>query len=245
VGRLPANANPRPLILFDDTVEFIPQAGFLNDDRKIAWTCNRLVLAGGLSLAAQGMPGEIGAATAYGELMASRAARAGPTTSQCASEAPFVITEVRHSRAGFMTDRGTQLLPAWLFDVPEVGAYIGQTALPSGSWWGGRLATEGAGALVSDDGRTLRIGVSNPGSQPCQATYTTAVAESATAVAVAVKGYPNPVPAGEGCDLVARVGYVSVTLAAPLGGRVVVDQDGNAGAACRETPTPGAGTATC
>src|SRR5207248_2266496 len=125
----------------------------------------------------------------------------------------------------FMTDRGTQQLAAWLFDVPEVDAYIGDLAVDPSSLWGGRLAIEGRGAQVSADGQTLRIGVTNPGTGPCDSgRYSASVAASSTAVAIAVLRTPNPSPqAPAACDLVLRVGYISVTLAAPLGGRVLVD----------------------
>jgi hypothetical protein len=231
----PANADPRPLIVFGDTIEHTPGVGFPDSERKIAWLCDKIVLAGTVALPAEAAPGEIGAARAYGELMAARAANTG-SMPECATAVPFVITGVRHASAGFPTDRGTQQLPAWLFDVPEVGAYIGHLALDPSSLWPGRLSTQGRGARVGADGRTLKIGVTNPGTGPCDSgRYTASVAESRSAVAVAVLRIPNPSPPGQlVCPLVATSGFVTVRLAAALGGRVLVDEKGDAGEACPE-----------
>src|SRR6202521_543444 len=42
----PANANPRPIIVFDRTREHIGPAGFTTEpDRKLDWGCNKFVLA--------------------------------------------------------------------------------------------------------------------------------------------------------------------------------------------------------
>src|SRR5262245_8056655 len=228
----PASANPRPIIAFGDTVEYIPQAGFPNDDRKRAWLCNRLTLATGLSFPVTPLTSQISAAQAYAEVMAARGANSD-TSSSCASFRAFVITRIRLASAGFPTDRGMHDLPAWLFDVPEVNAYIGHLALPASALWGGGVVTqEGRGAQVSADGMTLKVGVSNPEAGPCGNDYTASAAESSTAVAVAVKQFPHLKP-GEtvACDLVLRAGYVEVKLLAPLGGRVLVDETGAVGVA--------------
>ena len=59
----PANANPRPIIVFDRTLEQIGQAGFTTEpDRKTDWNCNKFVLAPGVTLPATAP----GSATAAG-----------------------------------------------------------------------------------------------------------------------------------------------------------------------------------
>src|SRR5438874_13490552 len=46
----PANANPRPIITFGVTTEHIQPSGFPTSDRKIAWLCNKFVLASDVQL---------------------------------------------------------------------------------------------------------------------------------------------------------------------------------------------------
>src|SRR5438270_9275997 len=49
----PANANPRPIIVFDRSLEHIGPAGFgAVPERKVDWFCNKFVLAAGVSLPA-------------------------------------------------------------------------------------------------------------------------------------------------------------------------------------------------
>jgi hypothetical protein len=239
----PANARPRPIISFGDTVEHIPQAGFPTGDRKMAWVCNEFGLASGVKLSTTA-PGpatasgysypSIGSAKAYSQLMAGRST--GGNSTDCARPQPFAITAVRWGTAGFPTDRGTMQMSAWLFDVAEINAYIGHSGMDSSAYWGGGVAIEGRGARISADGRTLKVPVSNAQPGPCGADYTAAAAESDAAVAVAVKRIPHASP-GESvvCDAMLRISYISLTLKAPLAGRVLVDEQGKAGGVCPET----------
>lgn len=229
----PAHANPRPIIAFGDTVEHIQPAGFPDGDRKIAWMCNRFVFASAVTVsdappASTSGFATISSARAYSELIKARSAN---TDSVCGGYTPFVISAVRWSMAGFPTDRGTMQLPAWVFDVPEVGAYIGYLGIDPSALWGGALSHEGRGAWVSPDGRTLEAQVANPGAGPCDFRYTAAAAESDSAVAVAVRQFTNP-GAGGACPAILRPGYVTVALKAPLGARVLLDEKGDPGAAC-------------
>lgn len=127
-------------------------------------------------------------------------------------------------------------MSAWLFDVPEVNAYIGHVGLDPSSFWGGRLSVEGRGARVSADGMTLKVPVGNAGPGPCDSDYTAAAAESGVAVAVAVKQIPHETPGqAVACPAVLRLTYISVKLKAPLGNRVLVDEEGKPGVVCPET----------
>ena len=239
----PANASPRPLILFEDTVEHLGPQGFSAEpERKVDWGCNKFVFAPGATLSQGVAPHEVGAAQAFRALMIKRS-EGGPASSYCAGTRPFTITAVRHVPDGFLTDRGTRQLPAWLFDIPEVSGYIGYLALDKSSLWGGALAVEGRGAQLSAGGRTLKVPVANNGPGPCESDYTAAAAESPTAVAVAVRQFPHATSGA--CPLVLRVGYISLELKAPLGGRVLVDEKGMAGVVCPEAATPGGAKATC
>ncbi|HEX2647231.1 MAG TPA: hypothetical protein VHO95_08375, partial [Candidatus Dormibacteraeota bacterium] len=126
----PVNAHPRPLIVFNRTLEHIGAAGFSAEpNRKVDWFCNKFVFASGVSLptgspgvaSAQGAPyRSIDAARAYSELMAQRS----PPSKQpsCAASQPFVIKAVRWSTASFPTDRGAMSMSAWIFDIGEIEA---------------------------------------------------------------------------------------------------------------------------
>jgi hypothetical protein len=245
----PASANPRPIIVFDRTLEHVGPAGFTTEpDRKPDWSCNKFVLALGVTLPATA-PGRataagvsyraLGAAEAYSELIA---ARAGPSSqaSQCPTARPFVITGVRWQVAGFPTDRGTMPMSAWLFDISEIAAYIGYSALDPAAFWGNRVSPEGmAGGRISADGLTLTLGTTGgpETSGPCGEDLSASAAESDTAVAAVIASRFHTPPAGGGCTLEGHFRTVTVRLSRPLGGRVLVDATGDASAVCLEGTT--------
>jgi hypothetical protein len=242
----PANANPRPIIVFDRTLEYIGPAGFTTEpDRKLDWGCNKFALAPGVTLPATA-PGSataagisypaLGAVEAYSELMATRAGLASQA-SQCPTARPFVIKDVRWQVTGFPTDRGTMQMSAWLFDISEIDAYLGYSAVEPGAFWRNRVSSEGvAGGHISADGLTLTLGTTGgpetPG--PCGEDLSASAAESNTAVAVAIASRFHTPPPGEGCSLVGYFRTVTVRLSRPLEGRVLVDANGDASAVCVE-----------
>lgn len=242
----PAHANPRPIIVFDRTLEHIGPAGFTGEpDRKQDWGCNKFAFAPGVTPPATA-PGRatangssypaLGAAEAYSELMAARAQFAYQAA-QCSTFGPFVIKDVRWHLAGFPTDRGTVQMSAWLFDISEIDAYIGYAAVDPSAFWRHGVSPEGmAGGRISADGLTLTLGITGgpetPG--PCGEDLSASAAESDTAVAVAMATRFHAPPAGEGCTLEAHLRTVTVRLLKPLGGRVLVDAKGNASPVCVE-----------
>jgi hypothetical protein len=242
----PANANPRPIIVFGRTLEHVGPAGFTTEpDRKLDWGCNKFVLAPGVTLPATA-PGSataagvsyraLGAVEAYSELIPARAAVA-PQASQCPTARPFVIKDVRWQVAGFPTDRGTMPMSAWLFDISEIDAYLGYSALDPSAFWGNRVSPEGlAGGRISADGLTLTLGTTGgpdiPG--PCGEDLSASAAESDTAVAVAIATRFHTLPAGGGCTLEGHFRTVTLRLSRPLGGRVLVDAKGDASVVCAE-----------
>lgn len=242
----PASANPRPIIVFDRALEHIGPAGFSAEpDRKPDWGCNTFVFAPGVTLpptapgraTAAGISYEaLGATAAYSELIAERAglANQGP---QCRTARPFVIKDVRWQVAGFPTDRGMMPMSAWLFDISEIDAYLGYSAVDPAAFWHGGVSPEGmAGGHVSADGLTLTLGTiggpETPG--PCGEDLAASAAESDTAVAVAIATRFHTPPAGEGCTLEGHFRSVTVHLSRPLGGRVLVDAKGEASSVCVE-----------
>jgi hypothetical protein len=147
---------------------------------------------------------------------------------------PFAIKAVRWATAGFPTDRGTMTMPAWVFDIAEIDAYLAYAALDPSSFFGGGVRmTSSSGVRVSADGLTLRIPVSNAGPGKCDFSYTAATAESATAVSFAVRQYSHASPGEQViCALPLSISYVDAPLSASLGGRVVVDAQGDVAAVC-------------
>lgn len=242
----PASANPRPIIVFDRTLEHIGAAGFTAEpDRKLDWGCNKFVFAAGVTLPASA-PGSataagisypaLGATDAYSELIEARGGL-GKQAPQCPTARPFVIKNVRWQVAGFPTDRGTMPMSAWLFDISEIDAYLGYSAVSPAAFWRNGVSAEGmAGARVSADGLTLTLGtVGGPETQgPCGEDLSASAAESDTAVAVAIASRFHTPPAGEGCTLEGHFRTVTVRLSRPLGGRVLVDAKGDVGAVCVE-----------
>jgi hypothetical protein len=243
----PSNRNPRPIIWFGDVYEHVN--GFSTNEGKINWICGKFVLGPGVDLPATGPAratarwpsraqasfGSLGAQTALTALLAARNTAIG---SSCTTAAPEVITAVRWGTAGFDTDRGTAKMSAWLFDVGAVSGELGYPALdPSAYWGGGKTASSGGvGGRISSDGHTLTIGLvggpDTPG--PCGEDFSASAAESDTAVAVAIStrihGGPNVA-----CTLEGHFRAVQVRLVKPLGGRVLVDAQGNVGSVCPET----------
>ena len=242
----PTDAKPRPIIVFDLTLEHIGPAGFTAEpERKLDWSCNKFVFAPGVTLPATA-PGSAtadgaasrarGAVEAYSELIAARA-RFAYQGSHCPTARPFVIKDVRWQAGGFPTDRGTMQMSAWLFDISEIDAYIGYSALDASAFWRNGASPEGMmGGRISADGLTLTLGTTGgpetPG--PCGEDLSASAAESDTAVAVAIGSRFHTPPPGEGCTLEGHFRTVAVRLSRPLGGRVLVDAKGDAGVVCVE-----------
>lgn len=244
----PANANPRPIIWLS-----LPNlvTAFPSNDTKIAGICNKLVLQDELKLSnavpqqatakwPSGVSGSyraISAATAFAALLHVPSGAGG---GMCDGVKPLVITTVGWGTAGVETDRGTAQMSAWLFQAAGVTGEFAYPGLDPSAYWRGGLLPAGSGpgfgGRVSPDGRTLTIGFAGapdtPG--PCGADYTAVAAESDTAVAVAVKMIPHPASGQIACTAVAQGRTVTVHLGAPLGGRVLVDENGNVGVACPE-----------
>lgn len=139
----------------------------------------------------------------------------------------LTVTGVKLGTGLFGTDRGQQALPAWQFSFRGVTgtADVLAVAAPGRYWPAGlkQVATLDHAVQPGRNGRTLTLITSGPkqGTGPCQATYSVRQQSSADAVALYVvvrqRGSATACPA---------VGYpvtMPVTLAAPLGTRVLVD----------------------
>ncbi|HSS95261.1 MAG TPA: hypothetical protein VLR46_14905 [Candidatus Dormibacteraeota bacterium] len=148
------------------------------------------------------------------------------------------VTAGRPGTFGFRTDRGLASMSAWLFTAGGAVGEIAYPALPELAFWGKGVhaASIGGSATVSATGRVATF--SFPGGPPdgvCAEDYTAVVAESPAAVAVAVQSFPGRSQGGPvSCNEMDRVRSVTVQLAKPLDGRVMVDASGGVVAVCPE-----------
>jgi hypothetical protein len=159
------------------------------------------------------------------------------TNTECATIPTLVVSGVRFGIFEFMTDRGKAQISAWLFTVSGTDGEIAYPALAAPSIWNADLmhGSLDRGTTISADGRLLTFGFYGAPSSdgPCGAEYRASLAESESAVAVAIQMIPNASPGDMvACPAIAQERSVTVALASPLGGRVVVDRDGNAVAVC-------------
>jgi hypothetical protein len=162
------------------------------------------------------------------------------TMPDCATVTPLVISGARFGVSEFITDRGKAQISAWLFGMSGADGELAYPAIAAPSIWNADLmhGSFDRGTTISADGRLLTFGFYGaPASDgPCGAEYKAAVAESSSAVAVGIQMIPNASPGDMvACPAIAQERSVTVALSSPLGGRVVVDRDGNAVAVCPAT----------
>jgi hypothetical protein len=231
--QFPATAKPRPIVLIGAPVV---DHGYATGEAKAA------ALTGGYKapatlpeLPAPTAPvtlpdGEftlplVDARSALGTLQA-RNVQPNPTGPQ------LPITAVALGTATFRTDRGDLVLPAWLFTVKDGLAPIAVVAVAPSAFWHFEQDRYGGPpnpARVSADGRTVTVAVPQPtlctGDVP---TMQGVSIEWSTAVAVSAWAPVEPTgPQDCAAPAILRFMDVTVTLKAPLGGRVLVDSQGN------------------
>lgn len=245
----PANQVPRPIVLLGT---YSPGQGFDSGDVKVAEMCGKV--APSISMPS-GVPDLATATWADGTTLKSPAISAADalaalkrlsdgSQSMCSNVAPLSVTAVRFGVAGFQTDRGTAQMSAWLFKATGARAELISPAFPRSAFWGNGITTRSGngGATVSVDGRSLTFFFtgSREGTGPCESMYRGMVSESGTAIAIAPEPIPHEQAGGGGaCTLVGYRRSVTVSLASPLGGRVVVDARGSAVPVCPEAARAG------
>jgi hypothetical protein len=244
----PATLVPRPIIAFSDVRP--TGGGYTSNDGKIAGFCNKFTLSTALPSQASGQAVASwanGASATYTAISASAAffamshAPSQMVSQDCARVAPLDVTGVRFGTAQITTDRGAATMSAWLFTATGAMGELPYPALPPPAFWKGSLTglSLGETATVSADGRavTFHFTGAPPTAGPCGADYRGAVAESSSAVAVAVLAIPHESSGGPVmCTAIGAFRSVTVELATRLGGRVVVNASGDAVVAC---PEPG------
>jgi hypothetical protein len=155
------------------------------------------------------------------------------TARDCASSNPLVIKSARLGTFDFDTDRGKLQTPAWLFAVDGAAGELAYPAITSAAFWKGGMSADGyyPGVTAGADGRSLiSTWVDTPGG--CATTYQGVVAESASAVAIRIQVAAGLSGSGPCRAALGQKHSITVTLASPLGGRVVVNESGDALPVC-------------
>ncbi len=164
--------------------------------------------------------------------------RADAPAKDCPDCVPLQITGARLTSGPVTTSRGSAMAPVWEFTVRGTAVQVTRVAIADPisvalpPWdrvpWGN---AEDAPAGISIDSATTTVGqreltvafVGAPlaGDQACGADYTAEAVESSLAVVVIVTAHPNG--AAGACDAVGARRTTSVTLAAPLGPRTMLE----------------------
>ena len=242
-GTFPASQTPRPVVLIGNGS---PNSGFGNsEDAKMAAKCHRLTTAITLSKViprTTNATWSTGTKASYPSMSAAATFAAmthlGPTPeSTCVDVHPQVVTAVKFGAYGLSTDRGHAQIDSWVFTMSRIDGEIAYPALAPSALWNADVSkgSVSTGSTVSADGRSLTYTFygAPDGAGPCGADYKAVVAESQAAVAIALQATPHAAPGQPvACPAVAQQRKVVVTLAQPVGGRVVVDATGDLISVC-------------
>ena len=157
--------------------------------------------------------------------------------SGCGATAPLVISAVRLGSFAFDTDRGKLEIPAWLFTATGASGDLAYPAIAPIAFWNRGMSTDSftQTVAVGADGRSLTYRFRDPPGA-CEGSYVGVVAESSSAVALWIRDISTH---GETCMAPRQEHVVRVTLASPLGGRVVVSDNGYAVTVCPATDVEG------
>jgi hypothetical protein len=246
----PADQVPRLIVRLNNRSAADREAFFPNQQENYAFDCNRFELAttlpsDGPSVATANWSD--GTSATYPAVSAQDTFnlmlnQARPGLEGCGNPAPLPVTHMRPGTALFITDRGTARLSVWLVTIPgNVHGEIAYPAIPPSAFWRDYYVT-GADftATVSPDGLSITlhfIGTQADGRYGNS--YKGLVAESSSAVALAIQRIPNPTSLTDTGLRADQQRSVSVVLQAPLDGRVVVGPGGYVIPICPEAMSAG------
>jgi len=239
----PADQTPRPVVLVGNN---FPTAGFANnEDAKMAAMCHKMtttIMPSNVVPSTANVTWSSGTKASYPSISAATALAAmmqpsqGAASSSCVPVQPQVATAVRWGAYELPTDRGRAQIDSWLFTMSRISGEIAYPALAPEAVWNADMskASMTPGSTLSIDGLTLTFGFTGAvASGPCGSDYRGVVAESRTAAAVALQKTPHSAPnANIACETIAQIRHVDVSLASPLGGRVVLDASGSFAPVC-------------
>jgi hypothetical protein len=175
-----------------------------------------------------------GTTTAVPLLTAQQAVAAiqATTSGPCPECRPLRIRRARLASGPVETSRGPASAPIWEFDLQDTAVKLTRVAIANAvslqpPAWDPNEAPAGLtidSATVSGGGRDLTVafvGAPEPGSQPCGEDYTAEAVESELAVVIIVTRHPHMTIGA--CSAIGASRTADVRLAAPLGGRAVLD----------------------
>jgi len=223
------------VLLGPDELTSMPRdAGFGNQHQKNDFAAGRFRLAG--TLPGQALHGRIrwadgstkavpllGAQAAFHQLAANRACAVPP----CGQ---LTITSARPATVSVETSKGPAVLPAWRFTMAELGWPVTEAAVGAGNFVtlpdpfplpvAGRDVPGVSGLqAVSPNGRTLTLQITTGA---CDTAWGAHLYQVGTAVVVGSWTSASG-DSGQACPAMALMRYAQVTLAHPLGSRVVLD----------------------
>jgi hypothetical protein len=231
----PVRASTRPLVLLEGYV-LNPDGGFPNDNSKIAF-------GNGAITAPTSWPSSATSDLGFPIIEAAAAFKTLTTPSSVLGSPPtLAVTDVALGSGWFLTDRGPQLLPAWLFSLSGVQSPAKVLAVAPSRIYAdptfrtGNSPTQLAATVDVGDRRFVVSFPGAPGGNgPCTERYTSDVKESKQALAIAIISHVND-SGPQACALPAYTRHLTIKLAAPLGSRVVVDAESDG--AAEVTPPP-------
>ena len=227
-----AQRKPRPLILTGQgRIEF-PVSGFPNRADEAAFLTGRYRLRAALPTAPATSDGYqvLSAAAAY------RSMRHPIPGHRARPHGRLTVRAVHFGHARFKTDRGRQLLPAWLFSFVGVRDPAKVLAVRSSAVFTSprsrKLQDDASpypddGATIALDDRTITLSFQGApaGSGPCEANYTIASTPNRDAVALTIIDHPGAAPAGHVCLDGAYARTATIRLVQPLGARALISSN--------------------
>jgi hypothetical protein len=227
----PVTSLPRPVVLLEGSV-LAPELGFPDDNSKIAFGNGEITAPTMWPVTpkfAKGFP-IVEAPGAFTVLTT-------PSSTILGVPPPLTTTSVQLGSGLFLTDRGWEELPAWLFSFSGVQNPAKVLAVRPTDIFSAPVARDGhspaqLSVTVTHGGRHIvaNFAGASAGTGPCTASYTLSIKESEQAVAVAVMTHSHG--SGDvGCAAVGHLRHAAAELKVPLGARVVVDAHSEGAAA--------------
>lgn len=242
----PATAAARPIVLLTDLP--VPLDGYAIDPAKLGFICGKTE-ATIASYPATPTQAQVrwpdGTITNHGALSAQDAVAAikqsaGSAGVDCSTATPLTLTGVSQGTTELRTDRGTVATTGWVFTGPGVTAPgLAYPAIDPDAFWAVSASLRAglfptAELTLGERGLTVYFYGTPTGAGACTSEYEGTAAESASAVAVAIRELPpaQPRPTDLACTEIAQLRSVTVTLARPVGARVVIDTQAQATPVC-------------
>ena len=156
----------------------------------------------------------------------------GSGSAPCSDCDVILVTAARLTSGPIQTTRGPATAPIWEFTLQRTAVKVTRVAIanpvvvaPSFDWAPhlGLAIDSAAGSVGTNELTVAFVGAPDAGDKECGEDYTAEAVESDLAVVVIVTRHPHFAPLGGGCSAVGARRTASVSMAAPLGERAVLD----------------------